>query len=656
MKVNSAQSDWLATAICFLLLLLVIFASLLGPITTANYEVSDFAANGVLIQQAKTGWLLTGNYSRVGFNHPGPAILYVLAAGEFFLFDKLHIVPSPFSGQLVAVAAYNALWLAMIFRLLLSYAGGLRIGVAAFSTLITVFAICDHQIFNGIWFPHLYVLPFCALVLALGRLVTGEQGALPIAAVSTGFLINGHASFMPILFLLFVMCLAYLVITDRILGEEKLRKVLVAGSIRNLLTSLAIVFIFLLPLLIKTVTDFPGPLADYASFGGHRSANDTIKAIEFVAYYWGGTALFMAFILTVSVYSIFINRKNSRDITSALYVLIAATFCLFVYAKYGIDMLEETYIGEYYYSVPALYASMIVICLARFALCSTNLLGILGVVSAGMAVFISQVFQPNSYEGLYNDRRGLEIYEKLAPLKSGSRIVLDLVEDENWGDTWATIVGAQLVAARAGNNLFCINYGWHILFTKEARCMPEEIQTSQRYGVRHTNSNNVDPSVEHLDVAGFRFERWAPLQMVNRGPLLVSDNPNLFRYELLKSGWSVVERQFVWSVGHEATISIPVGKNFQGNVVLDIAAFVPLEDSFQSVTISTSDAASVTADLNHINPRQKIAVPAITQNKNDVQLKIILSNPTSPKELGISPDTRMLGVSLYGIEVVGSEN
>jgi hypothetical protein len=44
------------------------------------YEDFDAGANSILIQQAMRFTLLIGNYSREGFNHPGPAYMYVQAA------------------------------------------------------------------------------------------------------------------------------------------------------------------------------------------------------------------------------------------------------------------------------------------------------------------------------------------------------------------------------------------------------------------------------------------------------------------------------------------------------------------------------------------------------------------------------------------------
>jgi len=64
--------------------------------TRRLYEQGDAGANSILITQAKHFTLLVGNYSREGFNHPGPAYLYVQAAGEWLLDDTLHLFTSQF--------------------------------------------------------------------------------------------------------------------------------------------------------------------------------------------------------------------------------------------------------------------------------------------------------------------------------------------------------------------------------------------------------------------------------------------------------------------------------------------------------------------------------------------------------------------------------
>ena len=71
-------------------------------------------ANSILIEQARRFTLLVGHYSREHFNEPGPAFLYVQAWGESLFYDALHVVPTPWNGQLIALYALNALFAASV--------------------------------------------------------------------------------------------------------------------------------------------------------------------------------------------------------------------------------------------------------------------------------------------------------------------------------------------------------------------------------------------------------------------------------------------------------------------------------------------------------------------------------------------------------------
>src|SRR4051794_8416728 len=57
------------------------------------------AATDMLVQDAKRLALLHGNYSRVGFYHPGPHLFYLMAAGEFLFRDLLGIAKSTEAAQ-----------------------------------------------------------------------------------------------------------------------------------------------------------------------------------------------------------------------------------------------------------------------------------------------------------------------------------------------------------------------------------------------------------------------------------------------------------------------------------------------------------------------------------------------------------------------------
>src|SRR4051794_20940272 len=69
----------------FVLIVVVVIVRNRWILTTGRIEDSDYAANSILIDKARHFKLLVGNYSRVEFNHPGPALLYVQAIGQVLL-------------------------------------------------------------------------------------------------------------------------------------------------------------------------------------------------------------------------------------------------------------------------------------------------------------------------------------------------------------------------------------------------------------------------------------------------------------------------------------------------------------------------------------------------------------------------------------------
>ena len=93
----------IAWAVPFALVLVVLLVRNAFLFSTPEYENADMGADSILIEQARRFSLLVGNYSREHFNHPGPAFLYVQAWGESLFYDALHVVPTPWNGQLIEI-------------------------------------------------------------------------------------------------------------------------------------------------------------------------------------------------------------------------------------------------------------------------------------------------------------------------------------------------------------------------------------------------------------------------------------------------------------------------------------------------------------------------------------------------------------------------
>ena len=330
-----------------LLLLFVNFAE----INAMNFETGDFAANSLLIQDAKSFKLLVGHYSYLGFNHPGPAILYVLALGELIFFDWFHLVPSAFSGQLIAVSLYNAFWIVLLARLFYKIFGSIHISALLLSVFLGISAIINCKFYSGAWPPQLFFFPFTVFLLSIMLFQESRIDSLNSLALSMGFLVNGYASFVVFLGIMFFLGFVYNYWLYP--GDNKiLSKGYFIKYKKNLLVASGIFLFLLIPIFIKTAIDFPGPLADYLRYGKEHARHHSHEAVSFVAFYWGGIFPLLWGMFVCFICGLFYKKhsvKNDYSSIRSLWVtLISTTLIFLIYAKYGIDHLENKYPGWFY--------------------------------------------------------------------------------------------------------------------------------------------------------------------------------------------------------------------------------------------------------------------------------------------------------------------
>jgi len=646
------------TALLDLLTFSVIAFTLLlinWPVININHvEVSDFAANSLLIQKAKHLDLFVGNYSRVGFNHPGPAILYVQAFGELFLYDWMHVVASPFSGQMVASVLYNAAWITVIFRMLRTIVGSVRGAGLMTATFLCVVAYQNFQFFAGMWFPELYFFPFAAMLVAASRFASGKTDMLMPLALSSGFLINGHVSFLSTLAIIFVLLVLY-----SLLARRKLPRGQVIFSAEYwrmnawpVAQAIFVLLLFFVPLIIETVRHPLGPVADYIAFGKQHQANTLGESIKYSAQFWGGNAIFIAamiFIGALLVRGLFSKRRTIPvEILGVLATLVSATAAMIVYSKFGVDMLDQKYIGYFYYSVPALAASLIVVWIMRAS--SSRLFTMLAMLAIPILLIATARKIDNSpaYADAYTRPDVVDLYNKLQKIKPDGRIVLNLNNRSNWGQVWTTVVGLEVYAKRHGNDLFCIRQSWHILFTKDARCTPTEIATHTQYEVSSAASDNHTPA--DIEGAGLLITKY-PDDLSDMGYLSVAKNPGVFGL-ILGNGWSSVEPEFVWMQATDAQLSLKVHKGFSGTLQLNLGAFLPRPNFAQHLTIYVNNAPAYRTTFDASTPRQMIRIAIEPTDQDWLDIKLVTPDVVSPQSLGLSDDPRTLGVSLYGLGLV----
>jgi hypothetical protein len=624
-------------------------------ISSATYEVSDFAANSLLIQDAKELNLLVGNYSRLGFNHPGPAILYVLAVGEYVFYDLLAIVNSPFSGQLIAVVAYNVFWIILIaalFRELLNNILDAAAATAIFSCFSLLF---DYQFLFGIWFPHLYYFPFGVFMLSLAGASQGRAPFFIPLVISAGFLVNGHVSFIVIIGIMVVGGIIYNQLVSKLFRmragafNDVLKKNYFSKE-RIRITFAAIVFVtFFLPLLIETARKYPGPMAKYLSYPSANGIHSILESLVYVGNYWGNGVISLAMGMLFTLLLIFSTKKEtSYQGESLLIVVLLSTIASIVYAKIGIDDLSYKYLMLFYYAAPAFILTIFCIQISRQFSATSKKVYLLGLIAFSSLIMIHQARREPGYFAHYKDVSIAELAKKMSTI-DGLPLVLELDETHDWGYVWSTVVGVMAYNKRRNIDHICIHRNWHILFTENKRCTKKAINEGRRYWVKKETSQDATLSGFKFSLSGLSFIKLEPY-VLNAGEYItVSESKPAFLGYVLGDGWSQPQDQFVWSTGRRSEIDIGVEHLRTSHVYLDLGAFIPFPDFKQDIDVLVDGKSVGRASFGAADNRKVISFQVPPTHTESSVIEILLSNPISPLEAGISSDPRKLGIALYGI-------
>ena len=363
------------------------------------WEVGDAAANSLLVDDAKHLDLLVGHYSRVGFNHPGPGVLYVQAAGEYVLHDLLHVAAGPFNGQVMAILLLEAAVLAAVVGVLHSWVGrleGTHAWVVAPAVLATVLVwyLRHPYPLTSTWMPLVVVAPFLLLLVSAASVAAGHARHLWLLAASTGLLVHAHVEFA-----LFGpgLCLWALVAwagTERIGPRAMLRR-----DPRAWWTSLAIALVFAFPIALNTVVNWPGEVPKYATYSseGDRPTPSVAQVLHYARQFWANDSSYAKYVPALLVVAALVAavaapRRLRRPLLLLTVTAVLAEALFLVYARVGIDDLGQNYVGLFSWSVPLALLLVVVVGLAAH-LARVALLGAVAAVSSAV-VALATFTQP----------------------------------------------------------------------------------------------------------------------------------------------------------------------------------------------------------------------------------------------------------------------
>ncbi len=481
-----STATWLGSFLVLTATLLVRNAYLFS---TKIYENLDFAANTIAVLQAKHFHLLTGNYSKEGFYHPGPAFLYAMAAGESFFHDLLHAVPTPWNGQLLAILLLNAALLATSLMVIARHAGSVPVTLACLVVVLVLVAVHPLAV-NSEWMPYVYFTPALLLLVSGASVGTGQTTDLPFLALGGWLCINGQAEF-----LFFVPICVLVSLAGLIAAHRRDLPGLFRGRGRDWAGALAVTAVLAGPIAAYTLLHWPGQFGHYLAYA--RTAPNRIHHTLAVSvaytlrFWWPGIPVssadvggfYVGLILGILALAVTLRCPLPRLRRFLAWSLVMAglmTVLFIYYAQRSIvdKDLTQAYLGYFYWAAPLLVAMVAAAGAAAYLDHHRGAVLALAAVVTAAAVVAAVVPQhrdnpgdpPARYLGVPQIPHADQV---LAAQARGRPIVLR-IGLHDWPDT----VGIVAYADRVGQRTCVVGRKmWAVLFRAQSICTSSEIRT-----------------------------------------------------------------------------------------------------------------------------------------------------------------------------------
>ena len=126
----------------------------------------------------------------------------------------------------------------------------------------------------------------------------------------------------------------------------------------------------------------------------------------------------------------------------------------------------------------------------------------------------------------------------------------------------------------------------------------------------------------------------------------------------IRLGWSDPEVGFCWTVGERAELEINLGAAKQGPYALELSgmAFVSAQkpNMTMSVTVNGREVGKRLFVAGGAESPTRLPLPLDgDRGTNRVRISLLFDDVRSPKELGVSADSRRLGFALQSLRIVG---
>ena len=470
------------------------------------HEDTDYAANSILVNQAVHFQLLVGNYSREGFNHPGPAFLYIQSFGQDLFYSLLHIVPYQYNGQLLAVFVLSGAMIALTMMVLSRRTGSWLI--ALFGLGVVLLLTGNSIEWASAWMPYIYVAPFLLAVVAGASVATGALEDLPFFVLAVCLLVHGHIAFVGIMGVyVIVVAATWFVVVRR---QARPWSALLAYP-KSLAVSIVIVVIFLVPIALELILHWPGELSLYWHYihgNGQQNPHTVSQALRYVKQFWPGGDLGIALLLLSGLVAVVLAMREP-DAGRRLFcfgvlgAVVVMSIEVAVYGLKGVDQLTLLYTGYFYYVVPPLLLAVLIMeAGSQLRVASAGRLSAdqsrRSTQGVAVVACVVLVLVLASQTGFYNSYRGDPNLPAMAStVQRGSDerhegVAISLGVPGAASSDWPDVVGLLIAASRLGYEPCVDNPSWAFMVTSSYICTPS--QAAHRWKITVSTESQPVPA------------------------------------------------------------------------------------------------------------------------------------------------------------------
>jgi hypothetical protein len=308
------------------------------------YLTGDAASDGIMVSLAKHLRLDHGHYSQFAFFHPGAAMFYVEALGQWIFYNCLHLFPNENNAQWATLMLVNAAFIAgSAFCLGVVFRSARVVFATGFGILLyaawpsKIFIQSGPSLLTQIWVPTQTIWCFSFFLCALIYVTTKKPSVDVVVAIATVLLAQRYLGLVPIAAIAMAGAFTYMWRTGRATRGRELRNGLIASSV------------LCIPNLLGLAFDWPWQLRNYARASVHqtRDPRGILQTFRFVASFWGiHHAWLFALVLLAAVGLSFWLWRRPASVTRNGYLALLVTLLASTVVALGVAYLVDSSISD----------------------------------------------------------------------------------------------------------------------------------------------------------------------------------------------------------------------------------------------------------------------------------------------------------------------